>query len=259
MDYFTKWTKVEALANIWDMDVKKFVWKNIVTRFRVPDFLIFDNGLQFNSRAFCEFCCDFGIENRYSTLEYPQSNRQAEAINKTILNGLKKMLDSTRGRWAEELSNVLWTYQRTPRWSIGETSFSLTYGVEAVIPTKVNLYSARVDGLNPAQNDLMMAERLDLLEEYRKAATIWLTEYQQNLARRYNRDVKTREFSAGNLVLRRAIGNMRDTNAGKLAPTWEGPYRVIAITGARVYYLECLNERPLPRPWNIYNLKKFYH
>ena len=52
---------------------------------------------------------------------------------------------------------------------------------------------------------------------------------------------------------------MRDTNAGKLALTWEGPYRVTAIAGAGVYYLECLDERPLPRPWNIYNLRKFYH
>ena len=225
----------------------------------MPNSLIFDNGLQFNSRAFCEFCCDLGIKNRYFTLEYPQSNRQAEAINKTILNGLKKMLDSTKGRWAEELSNVLWAYQTTPRRSIGETPFSLTYGVEAVIPTEVNLYSARVDGLNPAQNDLMMAERLDLLEEYQKAANIGFAEYQQNLAWRYNRDVKTREFSVGNLVLRRAIGNMRDTNAGKLAPTWEGPYRVTVIAVARAYYLECLDERSLPRPWNIYNLKKFYH
>ena len=143
--------------------------------------------------------------------------------------------------------------------STGETSFSLMYGTEAMIPAEVNLCSAQVDGFNLAQNELMMAERLDLLEEYREAATIWLAEYQQNLARRYNRGVKTREFSAGDLVLRKAIGNMRDTNAGKLAPTWEGPYRVIAITGARAYYLECLNERPLPRPWNIYNLKKFYH
>ena len=25
MDYFTKWAKAEALANIWDMDVKKFM------------------------------------------------------------------------------------------------------------------------------------------------------------------------------------------------------------------------------------------
>ena len=39
MDYFTKWAEVEALANIRDVDVKKFVWRNIVMRFgvtRVP-------------------------------------------------------------------------------------------------------------------------------------------------------------------------------------------------------------------------------
>ena len=122
--------------------------------------------------------------------------------------------------------------------STGETSFSLMYGTEAMIPAEVNLCSAQVDGFNLAQNELMMAERLDLLEEYREAATIWLAEYQQNLARRYNRGVKTREFSAGDLVLRKAIGNMRDTNAGKLAPTWEGPYRVTAIVGVEAYYLE---------------------
>ena len=52
-------------------DVKKFVWKNIVTRFRVPDFLISNNGLQFNSRAFRKFCCNLGIKNRYSTPAYP--------------------------------------------------------------------------------------------------------------------------------------------------------------------------------------------
>ena len=52
---------------------------------------------------------------------------------------------------------------------------------------------------------------------------------------------------------------MQDTNAGKLAPTWEGPYRVTAIVGVGAYYLEDLDERPLPRPWNVHNLKKFYH
>ena len=77
-----------------------------------------------------------------------------------------------------------------------------------MIPAEVNLCSAQVDGFNPAQNELMMAERLDLLEEYREAATIRLAEYQQNLARRYNRGVKTREFSVGDLVLQKAIGSM---------------------------------------------------
>ena len=51
----------------------------------------------------------------------------------------------------------------------------------------------------------------------------------------------------------------RDINAGKLALTWEGPYRVTAIAGAGAYYMEDLDKRPLPRPWNAHNLKKFYH
>ena len=39
-DYFTKWVEAEALANIRDVDVKKFVWKNIVSRFGTPHTLI---------------------------------------------------------------------------------------------------------------------------------------------------------------------------------------------------------------------------
>ena len=100
----------EALANIRDVNVKKFVWKNLITRFGVPNSLISDNGLQFDSRAFLEFCSDLSIKNRYSTPAYPQNNGQAKAVNKTILNGLKKRLDGAKGRWAEELSNMLWAY-----------------------------------------------------------------------------------------------------------------------------------------------------
>ena len=44
-DYFTKSVETEPLANIKDVDVKRFIWKNIVTRFGVPYALISDNGL----------------------------------------------------------------------------------------------------------------------------------------------------------------------------------------------------------------------
>ncbi|XP_030923053.1 uncharacterized protein K02A2.6-like [Quercus lobata] len=161
MDYFIKWTEVEALANIRDVEVKKFLWRNIVMRFGVSDSLVFDNGPQFNSKAFCEFCSDFGIKNKYSTPAYPQSNGQAEAINKTIMNGLnfnkmimnglKKRLEGTKGKWAEELPIVLWAYQTTLIRSTGETPFFLTYGVEAVIPAEINLCSAQVIGFAPTR------------------------------------------------------------------------------------------------------------
>ena len=151
IDYFTKWEKAEALANIRDVDVKKFVWKNIVTRFGVLNSLISDNGLQFDSRVFCEFCSDLGIKNRYSTPAYPQSNGQAEAINKTIMNGLKKRLDSAKGKWAKELPSVLWAYRTTPKRSTREILFSLTYEVEVVIPAEQIYVVHRLKDLIPSE------------------------------------------------------------------------------------------------------------
>ncbi|XP_030964607.1 uncharacterized protein LOC115985847 [Quercus lobata] len=166
VDYFTKWAEVEALANIRDVDVKKFVWRNIVTRFGVSDSLISDNELQFDSRSFRQFCSNLGIRNRYSTLVYPKGNGQAEAVNKVIMNGLNRRLEGTKGNWAEELPSVLWAYQTTPRRSTGKTPFSLTYRAEAVIPAEINLCSARVSEFDMKQNEGQLTWCLDLLEEH---------------------------------------------------------------------------------------------
>ena len=70
-DYFMKWVEAELLANIRDVDAKRFVWKNIVTRFKVPHVLISDNDLQFDSKMFRRYYGELGITNRYSTPAYP--------------------------------------------------------------------------------------------------------------------------------------------------------------------------------------------
>ena len=122
-DYSMKWVKAKPLANIRDVDAKIFVWKNIVTRFGVPHVLISENSLQFDSKMFRRYCGELGITNRYPTPAYPQGNEQAEAVNKVMVNGLKKMLDDAKGKWVEELPYVLWTYRTTPRRFTGETPF----------------------------------------------------------------------------------------------------------------------------------------
>ena len=142
-DYFTKWVETEPLVNIRDVDVKKFIWKNIITRFGIPHSFISDNGLQFDSKSFRRYCCELGITNRYSTPAYPQGNGQAEAVNKVIVSGFKKWLDDAKGRWVEELPHVLWAYQTTPRRSTGETPFSMSYGVEAVILIETGFLTLR--------------------------------------------------------------------------------------------------------------------
>ena len=109
-NYFTKWVETKPLVNIRDVDITKFVQKNIVTRFGIPHSLISDNGLKFDSKSFRRYCCELGITNKYSTLAYPQGNEKAEAVNKVIVSGLKKRLDDAKGRCVEELPHVLWAY-----------------------------------------------------------------------------------------------------------------------------------------------------
>ena len=129
-DYFTKWVEAEPLANIHYSDVKRFVWKKIVTRFGIPQILVSDNDSDYS---------ELGIINRYLTLGYPQGNFQAKATNKSIVNGLKRRLDDSKGKWIEELPSILWAHRTTPCRSTSETPFLMTYESEAVIPTEVGM------------------------------------------------------------------------------------------------------------------------
>ena len=176
-DYFTKWVEAEPLANIRDVDAKRFIWKNIVTWFEVPHVLISDNGLQFDSKMFRRYCGELGITNRYFTLTYPQGNGQAEAVNKVIVNGLKKRLDDAKGKWVEELPHVLWTYRTTPRRSTGETPFSMTYGAEALIFLEIGFPTSRTSSFNPSDNNEQLTKNLDLIEEKRENVMVQLAYY----------------------------------------------------------------------------------
>lgn len=257
-DYFTKWIEAEPLSSITEQDTRNFVWKNIVTRFGIPRILISDNGTQFDSNFFRNFCQELGIKNRYSSPAYPQSNGQAKISNKVVLDGIKKRLDRAKGRWVKELPSVLWAYRTTPRRSTSATPFSLAYGMEAVIPLEVGLPTLRTGLFDQGENDVSLAKELDLAEERREAAAVRLTAYQQQLIRGYNQRVRERKFAIGELVLKKMLPSEKNPNEGKLAPSWRGPFKVISIAGTSSYRLEDMDGKQLPWPWNATHLKKFY-
>ena len=124
-----------------------------------------------------------------------------------------------------------------------------------MIPIEISLLKMRVDNYNQGDSDARLVGMLDSLEEKWDMVTIRLADYQKKLAKGYNIGVKSRVFMPGDLVLRKAVGSMKDWSAGKLAPNWEGPYRMTATAGMWAYYLEDMEERSLPWPWNIFNLK----
>ena len=70
-----------------------------------------------------------------------------------------------KGKWVEELSYVLWTYQTTLHKSTRETPFSMTYGVEAIIPLETGFLTLRTSSFTSSNNDGLLEKSLDLIEE----------------------------------------------------------------------------------------------
>ena len=68
-----------------------------------------------------------------------------------------------KGAWVDELPMVLWAHRTTPKEAIGETSFSLVFGTEVVIPVEVGLPSYRVENYAEQGNDVALLENLDFL------------------------------------------------------------------------------------------------
>jgi len=66
-NYFTKWVEAEAYHQVHDREVKNFIWKNFICRFGVPKEIVTDNGSQFISFDFQDFCKQWGIQLSFST------------------------------------------------------------------------------------------------------------------------------------------------------------------------------------------------
>ncbi|CAJ2631771.1 unnamed protein product [Trifolium pratense] len=255
VDYFTKWVEAEPLSDITSLRILRFFKRNVLARFGIPQVVVTDNGTQFTDKDFQAFLVALGTKQHFTSVEHPQTNGQAEAANRVILRGLRRRLDQNKKKWVEELDNVLWAYRTTPHSTTGETPFRMVYGTEAVIPVEIGEPSRRTEQpLDEEQNDEALREELDLVEEIRTGASLKEATLKQKIAARHDTKVIKREFEVGSLVLRRNA----DSQDGKLAPNWEGPYRVIDKTENGAYYLEDLRGKKLPRPWNAQKLKQYY-
>ncbi|XP_056855723.1 uncharacterized protein LOC130505154 [Raphanus sativus] len=218
-DYFTKWIEAEAFSQVTDKEVRTFVWKNIICRHGLPYEIITDNGSQFMSGNFKEFCNKWNIRLSPST----------PATRKERTGGI---FQQNYHRWNQEatrpkerplgrrVDGVLWSHRTTPRGATKSTPFSLAYGMEAMAPAEVNVTSLRRAKMPQfvELNQDMLLDALDELEEKRDQALLRIQNYQNQIESYYNKKVKARPLELGDLVLRKVFDNTKELNAGKLGP-----------------------------------------
>ena len=88
------------------------------------------------------------------------------------MNEIKKRLERKKGKWIEELPNILWDYWTTPWKATNETPYSLAFGFKVVIPLEVGLPIIRNDAYEVNHDEKVLAPDLDLADKRRENALI---------------------------------------------------------------------------------------
>ena len=135
----------------------------------------------------------------------------------------------------------------------------MSYGAETIILIETSFPTLKTQSFNPSINDELLEKSLDLIEERKESVMVQLAYYQHKLKQGYDAKVKLRPLEPGNLVLRKVLGTEKNPAWGKLGLNWEGPYRITSVAGIWAYFLEDLDERVIPRPWNVNNLRRYYN
>nr|GEV65699.1 reverse transcriptase domain-containing protein [Tanacetum cinerariifolium] len=165
IDYFTKWIEAKPVATITGAQVKKFVWDNIVCKFGLPGEIISNYIKQFRDNPYKDWCEKLCIRQRFASVKHPQANSLVERANRSLGEGIKVRLDERSKNWTKEISHILWAYRTMINSGNEETSFSLTYGTEVVIPAEIGMPTLRTAKVDMIKHDEALEINLDLLEE----------------------------------------------------------------------------------------------
>nr|GEW75816.1 hypothetical protein [Tanacetum cinerariifolium] len=120
-------------------------------------------------KDWCEKLC---IRQCFASVKHPQANGLVERANRSLGERIKARLDERSKSQMEEILHVLWVHRTMIKSSNGETLFSLTYGMEAVIPSEFSMPTLRTAKVDMIKNNEDLEINLDLLEERSEQAAI---------------------------------------------------------------------------------------
>lgn len=125
VDYYSRYFEVEIMTEISAAKTIKAL-KEIFARHGNPLSITSDNGRQFISSEFKQYCDSNNIESITTTPYWPQQNGEVERQNRSLLKRLKISQEAKRN-WQDDLQNYLLMYRSTPHSITGKTPSEMLF------------------------------------------------------------------------------------------------------------------------------------
>ncbi|GJZ44822.1 hypothetical protein Tco_0592418 [Tanacetum coccineum] len=225
--------------------------KEIVSRHRVPIFIISDRDSRFTSRFWQSMQSALGTQLDMSTTYHPETDGQSERTIQTLENMLRAcVIDFGKG-WERHLPLVEFSYNNSYHASIKTTPFEALYGRKCRSP----VCWAKVGDVQLTGPEIIheTTEKIVKIRQRLQAARDRQRSY-ANVKR------KPLEFQVGDRVMLKVSprkGVIRFGKRGKLNPWYIGPFKILKRVGPVAYKLELPEElRNVHNTFHVSNLKK---
>lgn len=180
----------------------KFIYENIITRFRCLLNLISEQGTHFINQTIETLLKEYLIDHHKTSTYHPQANGVVESCNKT----LTKICNVDKDDWDDKVLAVLWAYKTTYKRATNQTPFKLVFGQEVVVRVPLHFKHHTLEIVEVLKLDIGEAkhERLFKLQKLGEDRVISLQHQEdQNKQQKawHDRNIKSKNILVGDLVL----------------------------------------------------------
>jgi transposase InsO family protein len=135
--YLTIWAEERAVKDCSVTTTARFIFDDIITRFRCPKILMSDQGTHFINKTVEALTQEFEVHHQKRTPYHSKANGTIESFNKILETTLTKICSVNKDDWDLRLPTILWAYRTTCKKLTMQAPFKLVYGLEVHCPNGI--------------------------------------------------------------------------------------------------------------------------
>ena len=171
VDAETKWPEVIQMTSTTAEKTVQSL-RSLFSQFGIPNQVVSDNGPQFASEEFKQFCEQNGIRRTLVAPYHPRSNGEAERFVQTFKSAMRK---ADKAKLSVALSQFLLRYRTTPHPSTGKTPAETMFGRQ--LRTRLDLMHPTQISTGPNAKEGQSTKDTAKPREFKAGDTVWMRNY----------------------------------------------------------------------------------
>lgn len=209
VDAYSRYVMLEPIRQATASILVKFLERRVFSIFGVPQYIVSDNGRQFESNILAQLLAKYGVTHIFTAKYSPQSNA-SERVNRSVLAAIRAYVSGCHQNWDEHLSEISLALCDVVHDSTQFSPHFLVFGQHVLkhgsnYEVLKSLYEIGGSYVNYCEK----GDHLSLIQKI--VINNFKAAYVKN-AQRYNLRSKVRDFTVGQMVL---VRNFRQSDAAQ--------------------------------------------